>query len=164
MSQHQDWLRMDRSASWTWSVTCVMPDMLLCQQFISQLRKSSRCLMHCCCCRFEKNSVNYDLIISWKKFKISILFLDEFNLELIVILFFSQKGGKTVYFGELGRNSATLVSYLERSGAKTCSSNENPADYMLREIAPPALGQTGIDWPQAWLGKEISQFIIRFCV
>ena len=35
-------------------------------------------------------------------------------------------GGKTVYFGDLGQNSTTLIEYLERNGARKCGPEENP--------------------------------------
>lgn len=41
------------------------------------------------------------------------------------------KGGKTVYFGEIGRNSRTLLNYFERNGGPKCPSGANPAEHML---------------------------------
>jgi ABC-type multidrug transport system ATPase subunit len=40
-----------------------------------------------------------------------------------------QAGGKTVYFGELGDDSQTLIKYLEANGAPKCKKNANPAEY-----------------------------------
>jgi len=37
-----------------------------------------------------------------------------------------KKGGKTVYFGDLGHNSATIIDYFERNGARKCMYEENP--------------------------------------
>lgn len=37
-----------------------------------------------------------------------------------------RKGGQTVYFGDIGRNSATLIQYFERNGAAPCGPEENP--------------------------------------
>lgn len=37
-----------------------------------------------------------------------------------------QKGGKTVYFGDVGQNSVTLLEYFERNGGRHCESTENP--------------------------------------
>jgi hypothetical protein len=36
------------------------------------------------------------------------------------------KGGQTVYFGDIGENSSTILNYLERNGAPRCGSNANP--------------------------------------
>lgn len=37
-----------------------------------------------------------------------------------------RKGGQTVYFGDLGKNSSTMISYFERNGARHCDPEENP--------------------------------------
>ncbi|OBZ76087.1 Brefeldin A resistance protein [Grifola frondosa] len=39
-----------------------------------------------------------------------------------------RKGGQTVYFGDIGERSSTLISYFERNGARKCSDTENPAE------------------------------------
>lgn len=35
-------------------------------------------------------------------------------------------GGQTVYFGDLGYNSSTMIEYFERNGARKCKPEENP--------------------------------------
>lgn len=37
-----------------------------------------------------------------------------------------KKGGQTVYFGDLGHNAETLLSYFERNGGRRCEPTENP--------------------------------------
>ena len=37
-----------------------------------------------------------------------------------------RKGGQTVYHGDIGHNSCTLISYFERNGAAKCGEDENP--------------------------------------
>jgi ATP-binding cassette subfamily G (WHITE) protein 2 (PDR) len=44
-------------------------------------------------------------------------------------LLFLAKGGKTVYFGDIGHNSETLLHYFESNGADKCGENDNPAEY-----------------------------------
>lgn len=44
-------------------------------------------------------------------------------------LLFLAKGGKTVYFGEVGENSKVLSSYFERNGAHKCPPDANPAEW-----------------------------------
>ena len=41
-----------------------------------------------------------------------------------------RKGGQTVYFGDIGERSSTLISYFERNGARHCDDAENP--YVIR--------------------------------
>ncbi|KAM0276296.1 hypothetical protein ACHAQH_006885 [Verticillium albo-atrum] len=59
-------------------------------------------------------------------------------------------GGKTVYFGELGDSSKTLIEYMERGGAPGCPADANPAEWMLNVIKPSTDGATSIDWHQTW--------------
>ncbi|KAJ5787645.1 CDR ABC transporter [Penicillium paradoxum] len=62
-------------------------------------------------------------------------------------LLFLAKGGKTVYFGEVGDQSSTLLKYFEDSGARPCKPLENPAEYILEMVA----GDTcPVDWVEAW--------------
>lgn len=66
-------------------------------------------------------------------------------------LLFLARGGKTVYFGEIGENSHTMTSYFERNGGHKCPAAANPAEWML-EVIGAAPGTTSeVDWRQAWL-------------
>lgn len=40
-------------------------------------------------------------------------------------LLFLAKGGNTVYFGEIGEQSRTMLGYFERNGARKCDPSEN---------------------------------------
>lgn len=40
-------------------------------------------------------------------------------------LLFLAKGGKTVYFGKIGKQSRKLLDYVERNGARKCGASEN---------------------------------------
>ncbi|KAF2805347.1 uncharacterized protein BDZ99DRAFT_511345 [Mytilinidion resinicola] len=42
-----------------------------------------------------------------------------------------EKGGKTVYFGDIGTDASTLVNYFERNGAPRCGPKHNPAEWVL---------------------------------
>ena len=65
-------------------------------------------------------------------------------------LLFLAKGGKTVYFGEIGKNSSTLLEYFERNGAPACPPGANPAEYMMEAIGAAPGSYTEIDWHQTW--------------
>ncbi|KAI4759834.1 putative ABC multidrug transporter [Aureobasidium sp. EXF-3400] len=60
-------------------------------------------------------------------------------------LLFLKKGGQMVYFGEVGRNSRTLLDYFEKNGARKCEDDENPAEYMLDMVTDP-----NVDWHEHW--------------
>ncbi|KAH7116250.1 ABC-2 type transporter [Dendryphion nanum] len=71
-------------------------------------------------------------------------------------LLFLAKGGKTVYFGEIGENSSTLLNYFESKGARKCDDEENPAEYML-EIVNKGANDQGEDWHSLWKSSELRQ-------
>lgn len=61
------------------------------------------------------------------------------------------KGGRTVYFGNIGSSSHILVDYFQRNGGPKYDSSMNPAEYMLDAIgATPGSTHTSIDWPTVW--------------
>ena len=49
-----------------------------------------------------------------------------------------KTGGKVVYFGPTGEQSKDLIDYLESHGADRIDLNDNPANWMLREITSSA--------------------------
>jgi ATP-binding cassette subfamily G (WHITE) protein 2 (PDR) len=51
-------------------------------------------------------------------------------------LLFLAKGGKTVYFGDIGKNSETLLKYFESNGAEKCGENDNPAEVSSSQPPP----------------------------
>ncbi|TPX53609.1 hypothetical protein PhCBS80983_g06254 [Powellomyces hirtus] len=61
------------------------------------------------------------------------------------------KGGKTVYFGEIGKNSKTLIEYFNKNGAAPCPEEANPAEWMLEVIGAAPGTTTDIDWNEVWL-------------
>lgn len=65
-------------------------------------------------------------------------------------LLFLARGGKTIYFGDIGENSTILSSYFERNGATPLSAGENPAEWMLEVIGAAPGSHTDIDWHQVW--------------
>ncbi|KAL5042237.1 hypothetical protein BDW71DRAFT_211366 [Aspergillus fruticulosus] len=74
----------------------------------------------------------------------AILFQEFDNLLLLA------KGGKTVYFGEIGQDSATLIRYLEVNAGHQCPPEANPAEWMLEVIGAAPGSQTTVDWPRVW--------------
>jgi hypothetical protein len=58
------------------------------------------------------------------------------------------KGGKTVYFGDIGDNGSTVKEYFARYDAP-CPKEANPAEHMI-DVVSGALSK-GKDWNQIWL-------------
>jgi pleiotropic drug resistance (PDR) family protein len=65
-------------------------------------------------------------------------------------LLFLAKGGKTVYFGDIGEKSSILSSYFERNGAPKLPVEANPAEWMLEVIGAAPGSHSDIDWPAVW--------------
>ncbi|ODQ61844.1 hypothetical protein WICANDRAFT_59920 [Wickerhamomyces anomalus NRRL Y-366-8] len=61
-----------------------------------------------------------------------------------------KKGGQTVYFGDIGERSRTLLNYFERNGGRPCGELENPAEYILESIGAGATAVVNEDWYEKW--------------
>ena len=62
-----------------------------------------------------------------------------------------ERGGETVYFGDIGPDSRILREYFSRYGAE-CPPDVNPAEFMLEAIGAgvtPRIGDR--DWKDVWL-------------
>lgn len=69
-------------------------------------------------------------------------------------LLFLAKGGKTVYFGEVGKDSQTLIDYFQRNGGHACPPGANPAEWMLEVIGAAPGSSTDIDWHSTWKNSQ----------
>ncbi|KAF2087085.1 ABC transporter ABCl1 [Saccharata proteae CBS 121410] len=60
------------------------------------------------------------------------------------------EGGRTIYFGDMGPNSSSVIGYFEDKGAAACPENANPAEWLLEVIGAAPGSSTDIDWPRTW--------------
>lgn len=74
-------------------------------------------------------------------------------------LLFLASGGRTVYFGDIGKNSKTLTNYFESNGSRKCGMEENPAEWMLDVIGAAPGSQNTIEWPEVWWDSPEKQQI-----
>ncbi|KAL3491060.1 ABC-2 type transporter-domain-containing protein [Aspergillus germanicus] len=82
----------------------------------------------------------------------SALLFDQFDRLLLL-----APGGKTVYFGDLGPDSRTLIGYLERNGAPMCPPGANQAEWMLDVIRQSTDEENkSLDWHRVW--RESPEF------
>lgn len=68
------------------------------------------------------------------------------------------KGGKTVYFGDIGENAAQVKEYFGRQGA-ICPDDANPAEYII-DVCSGSLSQ-GRDWNKIWLESPEYEAVTR---
>lgn len=69
-------------------------------------------------------------------------------------LLFLQKGGRTIYFGDIGPNSSTLISYFEKHNSGPCPPEANPAEWMLHVIGAAPGSKANQDYGDVWLHSE----------
>ena len=79
----------------------------------------------------------------------SALLIQEFDR-----LLFLAKGGKTVYFGDLGKNAKTLIKYFESNGAPKCPPQANPAEWMLEVIGAAPGSHASQDYHEVWRNSK----------
>jgi ATP-binding cassette subfamily G (WHITE) protein 2 (SNQ2) len=78
------------------------------------------------------------------------LLFEQFDRLLLL-----ERGGRTVYFGPIGKDSEHLVSYLGENGAK-CPPAANPAEYMLDAIGAGSQKRVGErDWADVYLDSKL---------
>jgi len=76
-----------------------------------------------------------------------------------------ERGGRTVYFGEIGKDAHVLRSYFKRNGAE-CPPQHNPAEFMLEAIGAGSRHRVGNrDWADIWNDspefEQVKRTIIR---
>ena len=73
------------------------------------------------------------------------------NFDRLLLL---QKGGETVYFGDIGSDANVLIDYFRRYGAE-CPPDANPAEWMLDAIGAGMTHRIGDrDWGDIWRDSE----------
>jgi ABC-type multidrug transport system ATPase subunit len=77
------------------------------------------------------------------------------NFDRLLLL---KKGGRCVYFGDIGKDSHIIRDYFARNGA-VCPVEANPAEFMLEAIGGGSARQMGgdKDWADRWLESEEHQ-------
>ncbi|GME75426.1 unnamed protein product [Ambrosiozyma monospora] len=74
-------------------------------------------------------------------------------------LLFMAKGGRTVYFGDLGENCQNMIDYFESQGANKCPPDANPAEWMLEVIGAAPGSHANRDYHEAWLASKERQAV-----
>ena len=69
--------------------------------------------------------------------------------EMFDKLLFLQQG-RSIYFGEIGPGSRTVVEYFEREGIVDCASYANPAEWLMTVTGRSEDAALTRDWPHIW--------------
>ena len=75
--------------------------------------------------------------------------MQEFDRLLLL-----QKGGRTVYFGELGKGCSKMIEYFESKGSEKFPPDCNPAEFMLHVIGAAPGSHVTTDYHQVWLESQ----------
>lgn len=78
------------------------------------------------------------------------LLFEQFDRLLLL-----ERGGRTVYFGPIGKDSQHLTRYMSEHGA-VCPPASNPAEYMLDAIGAGSQKRVGDrDWADVYLDSPL---------
>lgn len=84
----------------------------------------------------------------------SAILLQEFDR-----LLFLQKGGQTVFFGDLGENCQGLINYFEKYGAHPCPKEANPAEWMLEVVGAAPGSKAAQNYFDVWRNSDEYQAV-----
>lgn len=96
-------------------------------------------------CQLMRKLANHGQAILCTIHQPSAILMQEFDR-----LLFLAKGGRTIYFGDLGDNMSELISYFERNGSSKCPPSANPAEWMLEVIGAAPGSKADKDWAEVW--------------
>lgn len=80
-------------------------------------------------------------------------------LEQFDRLLFLAKGGRTVYFGDVGSGCRTLIDYFESKGSHPCPAEANPAEWILDVVGAAPGSKPLYDWADVWLRSDERQAV-----
>ncbi|KAI9277795.1 ABC-2 type transporter-domain-containing protein [Sporodiniella umbellata] len=78
----------------------------------------------------------------------SILF-EHFDHLLLLV-----RGGRTAYYGEIGKDARTMIEYFQSNGGPQCSPDANPAEYILEVVGAGTAGKATRDWAEVWAESQ----------
>ncbi|KAJ5153604.1 CDR ABC transporter [Penicillium coprophilum] len=99
-------------------------------------------------CTLMRNLANHGQAVLCTIHQPSAMLMQQFDR-----LLFLAKGGRTVYFGDLGPNMKTLIDYFEDKGSIKCPKNANPAEWMLEVIGAAPGSHADRDWAEQWINS-----------
>ncbi|CCH58043.1 hypothetical protein TBLA_0A02440 [Henningerozyma blattae CBS 6284] len=100
-------------------------------------------------CKLMRKLANHGQAILFTIHQPSAILMQEFDR-----LLFLQKGGKTVYFGDLGKRCQTMIDYFEANGADKCPKEANPAEWMLDVVGAAPGSIANQDYYEVWRNSQ----------
>ncbi|KAM9939518.1 hypothetical protein OXX80_001000 [Metschnikowia pulcherrima] len=106
-------------------------------------------------CKLIRKLANHGQAILCTIHQPSAMLMKEFDR-----LLFLQRGGQTIYFGDLGENSKVLIDYFESYGAPRCPPDANPAEWMLEVIGAAPGSHANQDYHEVWKNSREYQAVL----
>ncbi|SCU83633.1 LAMI_0C03972g1_1 [Lachancea mirantina] len=100
-------------------------------------------------CQLMRKLANHGQAILCTIHQPSALLMQEFDR-----LLFLKRGGRTVYFGDLGDGCSKMIDYFESQGAPKCPPGANPAEWMLEVIGAAPGSHTDKDYGEVWRNSD----------
>ncbi|GAV54007.1 hypothetical protein ZYGR_0AK05090 [Zygosaccharomyces rouxii] len=100
-------------------------------------------------CQLMKKLANRGQAILCTIHQPSAMLIQEFDR-----LLFLQKGGQTVYFGDLGKDCKVMIDYFESHGSHKCPPNANPAEWMLEVVGAAPGTHANQDYHEVWRNSQ----------
>ena len=73
--------------------------------------------------------------------------------EMFDKLLFLQDG-RSIYFGDVGPGSRTLINYFQKQGARERGTGENPAEWLMDITGDPSNGDDKLNWADTWESSQ----------
>eukprot|EP01104_Vermistella_antarctica_P020020 TRINITY_DN827_c0_g3_i2.p1 TRINITY_DN827_c0_g3~~TRINITY_DN827_c0_g3_i2.p1 ORF type:complete len:1483 (-),score=306.29 TRINITY_DN827_c0_g3_i2:234-4682(-) len=78
------------------------------------------------------------------------------------MLLMARKGGRTIYFGELGANYQTVLNYFKQKLGQSCEETRNPADFVLDMSSLNTTPPPEDVWDNSKEKKQVDSTIDKF--
>lgn len=82
-----------------------------------------------------------------------IMLLQAFD-ELLLL----QRGGCTLYFGEMGKDSKSLIDYFQNLGADPIEEGYNPATWVLEQTTASKEEENNVNFAEAFQKSETARY------
>lgn len=105
-------------------------------------------------CQLMRKLANHGQAILCTIHQPSAILMQEFDRLLLM-----ARGGRTIYFGDLGEGCGKMIEYFESNGSKKFPSGCNPAEFMLEVIGAAPGSHTDVDYHEVWRNSKEYQSV-----
>lgn len=105
-------------------------------------------------CQLMRKLANHGQAILCTIHQPSAILMQEFDRLLLM-----ARGGRTIYFGDLGEGCGKMIEYFESNGSKKFPDDCNPAEFMLEVIGAAPGSHTEVDYHEVWRNSKEYQSV-----